>query len=249
MSDSKDYKWNFDLVEFQLTSGVKDDYTARVKTNNSLTAEDIAAMIASDRTDLREDTILMVAKLYDAKVIEKVCMGNSVVTGAALFQPSITGVFSGTSGSTTIANQCKVSINPSAAFRSSLDEVTLAFTGNVKDLGGADISEVTDVETELTEGEITPGGSLVIIGSKIRIVDSESSEDKGCVRFVNVETNEATDVYRFAINTPKKVVVNVPSTLAAGTYTIQIVTAFTNGNTTLKTMRTIEARRQRTVTA
>lgn len=249
MADSKDYKWNFDLVEYSLTSDVEDDYTARVKTNNSLTIEDIASMIAEDRTDLREDTILMVAKLYDAKVIEKVCMGNSVVTGTALYQPTITGVFNGTTGTTTEANVCKVSINPSSTFRSSLEEISLAFTGNIKDQGGANIGEVTDVETGLTEGEITPGGSLIITGSKIRVSDLEDGSQTGCVRFINVETNETTDVTKFAANDPKKVIVNVPSTLAAGTYTIQVVTAYSNSGTLLKAMRTIEYRRQRTVTA
>lgn len=247
MSDSTDYKWKFDLVEYSLTTGVSTDYTARVNTNNSLTVEDIAAAIAAERTDLREDTIIMVAKLIDAMIIDKVCKGNSVVTGSAIFQPAISGLFSGTSGAITDSNTIKVNINPSSDLRSSLEDVTAEFSGNVKELGGASIDLVTDVETDNIEGDITPGGSLVITGSKIRVADSEDGATVGCVRFINIETNEQTDVTKFATNTPKKVIINVPSSLSAGTYTIQIITSYSNGAILLKAARTIEYRINRTV--
>lgn len=238
MADTTNYKWRFDLVEYALTTGNGNDYTAGIQSTGSLTLSDIAASIAAERTDLRQETIEMVLKIWNAKVMEQVCMGNTVNTGLVLCQPVITGTFTGNTGIIdTAKNLKKVSVQPVAAFRSQLDDVELVFTGYVKDIGGARIRNVTDSETESSSGVITPGGNLVISGTKIKCVASDG-KSTGVARFINTETGAITEVTKFTVNKPSQLIVIIPSTLTNGTYTFQIETYYSTSGA-LKTVRTI----------
>lgn len=248
MADTTNYTWTFDLRENSLTSETTNDYIAIVQTNKSLTIEDIAASIASDRTDLREDTIIMVAKLYDAKVRELVCQGNTVVTGIAVVRPTITGVFTGTSGEVGDSNTAKISIAPSSTFRSEVEDVTLKYSKRVLTTGGASITLVTDNRTGATDGTVTPGGMLVITGEKIKCL-GEDGVSQGVVRFTNIETNESTVVEDLSTNTPTKLVIVAPSSLTAGSYQLTIETYFTSGAKMLTQVRQITYEQTLTVSA
>lgn len=239
MSDVSGYKWYFDLVQFALTLDNNLDYRGIVRANKSLTRSDIAESISTDRTDLRKETIEMVLKLADEKIIEKVCSGNTVVTGIVTFQPTITGTFTGKSGTVDPAkNVCKVNVNTTSDFKAHISKVELEFTGYVKDLGGARVNLVTDTETDKIDGTITPGGNIIISGSKIKCVNADGT-GTGIVRFVNMETGDITEVRKFAVNEPKKIVLIVPSALQSGMYTLQIETYFSTAKTLLKTARQI----------
>lgn len=249
-SDTTTFNWYYDLVEYAMTTDVTNDYIAKVKTANSITIEDIASSIAADRTDLREDTIIMVANLIADKVRQYVCQGNTVVTGVSVLKPTITGTFTGSTGNFGDNNACKVSISPCSALRDDIDEVTPIFTGNVKSNGGAYIGLVTDRRSGLTDGTITPGGAIVITGTKIKCLAADG-ETAGVVRFTNIETNEETvvDTGDFVSNNPSEVVVIVPSTLTSGTYNLTIETYFSNNSTMLKEARVITYDQTLTVAA
>lgn len=240
MSDTTSFKIYFDLVEFGLTTNNETDYRASVKTNKSLTLSDIAAAIASERTDLRKETIEMVLKVADEKIIEKVCSGHTVVTGTSLIQPVVTGTFTGKSGTIdSTKNVCKISINPSTAFRQSASQVELEFSGYVKDLGGACINLVTDSRTGAIDGTITPGGGLLIEGTKIRCVNADGS-GAGTISLINKETGDVTELTDILRNEPKNVSVIIPSDLGAGTYTLRIETYYSSANKQLKSVRQID---------
>lgn len=240
MASTINYKWYFDLVEFALTTDTANAHRATVKINNSLTLSDIAGAIASERTDLRQDTIEMVVKLVGDEVMEQVCMGNSVVLPTAIYQPVITGTFSGTSGDMDSSkNVCKVSVNTTTAFKAQIAQVDAEFSGYVKNLGGAKISSITDTRTGLSTGTITAGSIIVVAGNKIRCVNEDGS-GIGIIRFINTETEETIEVDNVATNDPKKVVFLSPSTLAAGTYTFQIETYYSTAKSQLKSARVIE---------
>lgn len=240
MADTINFKWNYGLIEYNLSKYVSNDYTAYVNSNGSIGITDIAKSIAAERTDLRADTIVMVLNLAKEKVMEQVCMGNTVVFGGAIYQPLITGTFTGNTGALdSTKNQKKVSITATAEFRKQLQDVTLNFTGTVKDLGGARIRLVTDTRTKNTSGTITPGGGMLIEGTKIKCLNSDGS-DYGVIRFVNVETAEETVVTDILTNEPKKVQIIIPSTLTAGSYTLQIETYFSNSSLLLKSERVIK---------
>lgn len=240
MADTTNYTWLFDLRESNLKNSISNDYLASVHTAQSINIDDIASSIASDRTDLREDTIKMVARLLDAKVREYICRGYTVVTGAAVFKPSITGVFTGTNGDFGNGNACRVCLLPSKTLRSEVAQVTPKFSGNVLTTGGARIALVTDRRTGLTNGTITPGGALIISGRKIKCVGSDGTS-LGIIRFTNTATGEETliDQGNVGANNPKELVIITPSTLTAGSYELSLDTYYTTGNKLLQSARTI----------
>ena len=91
--DKKNYTWLFDLEEFTMTKDVLNDYTGTVRTTRSYTMTDIAKEIAAERTEYREKTLVNIGDLIDEKIRQLVCSGNTVITGSAVFSPSLLVVF------------------------------------------------------------------------------------------------------------------------------------------------------------
>lgn len=240
MATTNTYNWYYDLIEYSLTTDTAEDYVARVKTSKSYTIEDVIAEIASDRSDVREDTMLLVANLIDAKVRELVCQGNPVVTGFATLQPTISGIFKGkTATFDSDVNKCYVAVNPSQALRKDLTNVTPVFSGNTKESGGAVIGLVTDLTTGATDGTITPGGPLKVQGTKIKCVNADGS-GIGTVSFVNAETNEVAATVSLLITNDPSLLNFICPSLSAGTYILRIETYFATSSAYLKNARVIE---------
>ena len=236
----KSYKWFFDLEENVLTKDVTNDYTAQVRTLLSKDIAALAAEIVKERTEYREDTVVNIANLLFQKIREEVAACNIVVTPAAIFQPVIQGAFIGKDGVfNTAKNKCTVSITPSDAMRTELEAVVPEFSGNVRDMGGARIGLVTDSATKRTDGFMTPGNTIDITGKKIRCVNADGS-GLGVVRFVNAETDaEAAVITSLSINDPKRLMLVVPTSLAEGTYRLEVETYYSSASTLLKSPRTL----------
>ena len=206
---TKSYKWFFDLTENLLTKDVTNDYIATVKTLLPKTVDNLADDIVKE-TAYNRETVIGVITLYDKKIIESVCQGNTVNTGSTLYAPALPGSFIGTDG---VVDRTKhkpyVNINPSTGFRKELETVLPVFSGNVLDSGGAHIGLVT--------------------GSGI-----------GSIKFVNVETDAvAATIASLTINDPGRVILVVPASLTDGTYRLEIETYYSNNNTFLKSPRTL----------
>ena len=232
------YKWFFDLEEYTMTKDVKEDYIAKVKTLKSLTIEGIANAIAAERTEYRPETIVNICNLVDEKIRQLVCQGNTVVTGSALYSPSITGVLIGTTGSINPdANKCIINITPSAAMRAEVAKVTPEFSGNVKNFGGARISLVKDVTTGKTDGTITPGGMLDITGSKIKCVNADGT-GTGTLKLIKESTQAvAATITTFGINDPSRLMFTLPASLENGSYSLVLETWYSNSAVLLKESR------------
>ena len=110
---TKSYKWFFDLTENLLTKDVTNDYIATVKTLLPKTVDNLADDIVKE-TAYNRETVIGVITLYDKKIIESVCQGNTVNTGSTLYAPALPGSFIGTDG---VVDRTKhkpyVNINPS----------------------------------------------------------------------------------------------------------------------------------------
>ena len=234
------YKWFFDLEEYTMTKDVKEDYIAKVKTLKSLTIEGIANAIAAERTEYRPETIVNISNLVDEKIRQLVCQGNTVVTGSALYSPSITGLLIGTTGAINPEiNKCIVNVAPSAAMRAEVAKVTPEFSGNVKNLGGARISLVKDVTTGLTDGTITPGGMLDVTGSKIKCVNADGT-GTGTLKLIKESTQAvAATITTFGINDPSRLMFTLPASLENGSYSLVLETWYSNSAVLLKEPRTL----------
>ena len=224
MAETKEYVWMFDLQDNPMTKDVKEDRVAKVRTLRSVNIEDIARDIVRERTECRLDTIIGIANLIDEKIRQFVCQGNTVVTGSAQYSPSITGVFTGDTGTFDAAvNALGVNIVPSKALRDEVQKVRPEFTGRVKDLGGARIGLVKDTVT----------------GNKIRSVNADGTA-MGKVVLVNTETQAETDITSLAINAPSRLMFAIPASLPEGTYRLRVETYFSNASTRLKSSRVID---------
>ena len=238
--DKKEYVWMFDLQDNPMTKDVKEDRVAKVRTLRSVNIEDIARDIVRERTEYRLDTIIGIANLIDEKIRQFVCQGNTVVTGSAQYSPSITGVFTGETGTFDAAvNALGVNIVPSKALRDEVQKVRPEFTGRVKDLGGARIGLVKDTVTGRTDGSLSPGGIVEVTGNKIRSINADGTA-MGKVVLVNTETQAETDITSLAINDPSRLMFAIPASLPQGTYRLRVETYFSNASTRLKSSRVID---------
>ena len=204
--------WKVWLTPNLLTKDIDNDYIAEVSTSKqTLRNEDIAQRIVDEGSEIKYDTLLSIINQHDRIIREAVCDGYSVLTGVGQYSPRVTGSW----------------IGKSANFD--------------KEGGGAAIGLVTDTLTEATDGTITPGEDILIEGAKIKIV----GDPELCgVYFVPRDAPEET-IYkvdrRLTQNNPSSIIARVPATITPGSYTLRIVTQYTNsGSTLLKEPRTIE---------
>lgn len=235
MSKVIDYIWKIWLRLNFLTQDVENDYNGEVSTlGHTIHNEDIARRIVNERSELRYETILAILNERDSIVLESVLSGSSVQDGVVHIAPSVTGLWVGSDRTVNPARQKpSVSISPTAELRNGLAQVKMEILG-VKD-SGAYIGLVTDAATKSVDGHITPNGIVVITGDKLRVAPEDDPEMG--IFFVD-ETGAKTPVTQISQNEPKRLTVLVPP-LSAGTYTLQVVTKFSSGNTLLKLARTI----------
>lgn len=154
------------------------------------------------------------------------------------YQPSITGIFSGTGLADPEKNKCQVNITASPDLKKKLqDEVILEFSGRRLDLGGANIAEVLDMTTGKTDGTVTPGGMVQLKGNKIKCVNADGSGIGKLMLYNESESGE--DVTVIGVNDPSKIIFIFPIGLLAGEYRLEIETYFTTGTTLLKELRTL----------
>lgn len=232
------YKWYFDLRENTITQDVKEDYVAIPRKMLSLTPKDLAKWIAEERTEYRIDTIENIINIYEDMLIKALCGGNTYVSRVAQYQPSITGVFSGTGEIDPNKNKCQINITASSDLKKKLQEdVILEFSGRKLDLGGANIAEILDMTTGKTDGTVTPGGMVQLKGNKIKCINADGSGIGKLTLYNDAESGEEVPV--LGVNEPSKIIFVFPTGLLAGEYRLEIETYFTTGTTLLKEPRTL----------
>ncbi len=171
-------------------------------------------------------------------LIKALCEGNTYVSREAQYQPSITGIFSGTGLVDPAKNRCQVNITPSSDLKKKLqDEVILEYSGRKLDLGGANIAEVLDMTTGKTDGSVTPGGMVQLKGNKIKCVNADGSGISKLTLYNESESGEEVAV--IGVNDPSKIIFIFPTGLLAGEYRLEIETYFTSGNNLLRDPRTL----------
>ena len=220
-------KWYFDLRENTITQDVKEDYVAIPRKMLSLTPKDLAKWIAEERTEYRIDTIENIINIYEDMLMKALCGGNTYVSRVAQYQPSITGVFSGTGEIDPEKNKCQIK----------QEDVILEFSGRKLDLGGANIAEILDMTTGKTDGTVTSGGMVQLKGNKIKCINADGSGIGKLTLYNDSESGEEVPV--LGVNEPSKIIFVFPTGLLAGNYRLEIETYYTQGSVLLKEPRTL----------
>lgn len=218
---NKEYYWEFYLRDNPLTKDNTKDCIAEVKTGpKTLTKEDTAREIKRTGSELKLPTILSVTSQDSDIILEALLNGDSVTTDLCQFDPAI--------------HKLTFDIVPTKKLRDALKNVKVINMGTKADV--ARIRLVADTLTGLFDGSITASEDIMITGNNIKITGDEAVVG---VFFVAGDGTTTKVTRRLTQNDPSKVIARVPA-LADGSYTLRIVTQFSQSSTTLKEARTLE---------
>jgi hypothetical protein len=245
---AKNYIWKLWLYPNLLTKDVPNDYVAEVSTAGTTKHnEDIAKAIKDEGSDLQLETLVDVLNRGDRWRRHFLLEGSSVQDSNVRLAPRVKGNWEGAKHVfDPTEHKITIDATPTADLRKALADEVSAEVLDVKVDGGARIEMITDVATGKTDGTITRDGDLIIEGEKIRIAPL-GEEDLG-IFFVGASGSKYPVAVPLTQNDPKKIVCRVPD-LLSGTYTLKIVTRFSNGTQCLKAPRTILYDLPLTVTA
>jgi hypothetical protein len=235
---TKRFFWKVWLRPNFLTKDVDNDYMAEISTTgNTLRNEDIARQIVKERSELRYDTIVSILNERDGVVRNAVLNGSSVQSGNVHISPRVSGSWIGADPVfDPKEHRITVTVTPTAELRMALEEVGVEVLGKKAD-GGAVVGLVTDVLTGKVDGTVSPGGDIIIEGSKIKVYPAD--EEGLGVFFTDVNGTDTPLDYPITANNPKRIVCRVPAALTSGEYTLKIVTRFTASTALLKHARAI----------
>ena len=233
---NKEYYWEFYLRDNPLTKDNTKDCIAEVKTGpKTLTKEDTAREIKRTGSELKLPTILSVTSQDSDIILEALLNGDSVTTDLCQFSPRILGAFENSDAQFDPAiHKLTFDIVPTKKLRDALKNVKVINMGTKADV--ARIRLVTDTLTGLFDGSITASEDIMITGNNIKITGDEAVVG---VFFVAGDGTTTKVTRRLTQNDPSKVIARVPA-LADGSYTLRIVTQFSQSSTTLKEARTLE---------
>ena len=233
---NKEYYWEFYLRDNPLTKDNTKDCIAEVKTGpKTLTKEDTAREIKRTGSELKLPTILSVTSQDSDIILEALLNGDSVTTDLCQFSPRILGAFENSDAQFDPAiHKLTFDIVPTKKLRDALKNVKVINMGTKADV--ARIRLVTDTLTGLFDGSITASEDIMITGNNIKITGDEAVVG---VFFVAGDGTTTKVTRRLTQNDPSKVIARVPA-LANGSYTLRIVTQFSQSSTTLKEARTLE---------
>jgi hypothetical protein len=144
-----------------------------------------------------------------------------------------------------VKNKVYITFHPTDFLRWLCAQVVLFIDGLANVDGYVD--HVKDVRTDSIDGDISPGGALIVDGHKISVKGSKPGVG---FFFINKGTKESVKVTEnFIVNSANKLIVTIPAGLTAGVWYIEIVTQFTSGSNLLKEPRTITFDQDLTVKA
>ena len=228
--------WKVWLKRNLLTQDIKNDFNAEVSTTgDTLRNEDIAARIVAARSELRLETILSILHERDETVRQALLQGTAVQDGVVRMSPRVQGSWTGVNHAfDAAAHKRTIDLTATAETRAALDSVGIEVLGEKN--SGAYIGLVTDLSTGNTDNTITSDEDIAVTGDKLKIVpDGEAGLG---VFFVDSSGAEHPLTHRLSENTPKKLLFRVPA-LAAGQYTLKVVTRFSASSYELKENRVI----------
>lgn len=229
------YTWKVELRKNQLAHA----YTAAVRQDyKTYRWEDLAALLVRERVEVREEILLLIAKLMEEKLVERLLEGDSVQTEYFRFKPVVRGTFS-PEGEPVEKDKLQyvLSIVPTQGLKELLDNDVAYEVVAVQEQGGAYISRVEDLYTGATDGTLGCTHLARLYGNKVKCVDA-TGEGKGRLVLTDTQGRE-TDVTQIGENNPSTLTFVVPENLAPGEYSLRIETYFTSGSL-LKKVRRIE---------
>ena len=216
------------LYDNALTKDNPNDYIARTVSERSLNVKQICeAAVNRGGSDVSSASMQHATELFFKEMAYQLCDGYSVNTGYFTASTLIRGVFD---SPTETFNSAKHTIlfqfNQGEKLRAEIPTIEVNILG-IADASSA-ILQVTDVKSGSVNDLLTPNRNLKISGNKIKIAGEDAANG---VYFVDTTTQARTavDATDIVTNNPSEVIIVTPA-LAAGTYTIEVVTQYAQGS-------------------
>jgi hypothetical protein len=234
--------WKVWLRRNHLTSAVN-DCVAEVDTAGvTRTLQDIVDRIVAEGSEIKPETIMAILERANAVKLDFLLAGYSIFDNFIHIAPRIDGSWRG--NETFTEGKHKVTVD---AFLAKFIREALKLIG-VEVLGiadsGARIMLVTDIATKKTDGTVTAGDDIIIVGEKIKVVglpQPDGSMEPGIgVFFAPSDGGAEVEAMRISDNQPSRLIARVPTNLSGGEYTLRVVTRYTSSSTLLRTPRVIE---------
>lgn len=230
-------KLNVSLYDNPLTPE-KDDYTAKVQLNGTLTNEQIANEIVAERTEYRPETILNILNISDEIKRTRLASGFAINDGVTQMYPAVSGRFVGAAAQFDSAvHSVGVTMVASSALRTAMSETKVVVQGPAP--VGPVINKVLDVYTGKENNTITVNKSLKIFGQRLRIAGDNALVGIWFIAANESATRTRVDDPDVVDNNPSQLTVTVPA-LAAGDYYVEVVTQSTAGQTLIKDPRSYQ---------
>jgi hypothetical protein len=214
-------------------------YIARTNNEAALSVEDVCAA-AKNRggfTGSYEDLVRDVKAFFNEAAYQ-LADGYAVNTGWYSLYPKISGTFSKPSESIDPQkHRVDFAFRPLQRLRSLADKIKVEIEG-VADVS-AYIDEILDVHTGVVNEVLTPGGMMIITGSKIKI-SGDAAETGVWLYQDGPEPAPLKITENLGENASNRIIATVPALETGSVWRVRIVTQFTSGTVPLKTPRILE---------
>lgn len=201
------------------------DQSARILPNEVLDAASVIQKMLKRGTTLTETDIKAALTLLFDVISDEVAAGNHVNLPVANFRPSITGVFASITDSFDASRHTrKGTISQGVLLSEKMQKASVEKI--LQPIRMPVLLEYLDINTAATNSNLTPGGIGQIVGEELKFDISKAEEG---IFFVATNGTE-TKVSVLASRTEGKLVFSIPTTLVAGTYTLEVRRAYTKDN-------------------
>jgi hypothetical protein len=208
----------------------------RVVTTKTLSEEDIIQQIAERGTEFRPSTIKAALELFMEMTEEELLNGASVTIGPAILKLGMCGTFNKNEEHwDPESHKIELQVTPLGAFRRKMEEANVVIKGGAS--VGPCMNTFHDKITGKTNDCISPGGAVIIEGSRMKIVGNHESNG---IELVHIETGNSWKIpaNTLATNYPLKVIFIAPLDLPAGEYLLKLTTQYSNSSTLVVEPRT-----------
>ena len=220
----------YNLVENLLTER-PDDYAAQTVPTRSYDKNAVIDLILRRGTLLTRTDVLAVMNGLEETVVDVVRDGGTINLPLFNTSFSISGVFDGPMDSfDSSRHRLNVNLTKGTLLRKAESEVRFAKTDAVTPQPS--IVEVRDAVSGATNDVLTPGGVIQLWGANLKIAGDNEANGLWFVP----ETGDAVKAEVVITNKPSQLIAMIPA-LAAGNYTVRVVTQSTGGGVLLKTPR------------
>ena len=214
------------LVDNKLTKDDPDDRMAIVQNRKQKTVADIIEQLTVEGSILKPTECEAVITGVLRMILKNVREGYGFESEYFSLTPSVAGVFTN-DGDRYDPRRHQVALNLrlSAPMKEALTQVKVEVVPHTTPVPV--IKQTFDRKSKTTDDQLTPGHSLEISGTLLKIEDP-TDESQG-VFLVNTSRDEEVKMGYLYQNNPKMLQAELPETLRKGTYRLEVRTAVYQG--------------------